>query len=147
MLRSNHLRQRRLQSGNLSTFDSSAAWSLQRPRLFLFQSLFAPDALSTGARIFEDPRNPRTRIFPNRQVAHRQPACWWLGRCPIAVIGIGQERYILDVHHRVAAARRANAEVEYREISIDELPLFGDKSTDQVVAAYAEAGVNRLDLR
>jgi hypothetical protein len=70
----------------------------------------------------------------------------WSGP-PVSVLEIAGELYVLDGHHRVVAARHARIDVHYRLILIDELAGYGYSSKEEVVKAYAEAGVNRLNLR
>lgn len=66
------------------------------------------------------------------------------GGPPIAVVEHAGEKYILDGHHRVYAARKAGILVHYR---IAELSEFGYNSIDEVVISHAESGVNRIRLR
>src|ERR1051326_6956444 len=70
----------------------------------------------------------------------------WSGP-PIAVIEYGSDRYILDGHHRVFAARHAQVLVRYRVVRIDALSRFGYHSLEQVIQAHAEAGPNQIRFR
>jgi hypothetical protein len=70
----------------------------------------------------------------------------WRGAA-ITVAVHGSDKYILDGHHRVFAARRANVPVRYRVVSETELERFGYESIEQVIQAHAEAGFNRIHLR
>jgi uncharacterized protein (DUF1015 family) len=49
-------------------------------------------------------------------------------------------KYILDGHHRVAAARAAGIEVPYNSIPASRLPEFNYKSVDDVIWSAVEAG-------
>jgi uncharacterized protein (DUF1015 family) len=62
----------------------------------------------------------------------------WRGD-PIAVFEHGGEKYILDGHHRVAAARQAGIEVPYRSIPEADLPKFNYKDLADVLRAASEA--------
>ncbi|MFE7130735.1 RHS repeat-associated core domain-containing protein [Streptomyces sp. NPDC057638] len=67
----------------------------------------------------------------------------WQGD-PIKVAQHGGELYVLDGHHRVAAAKRAGVEVPYRIVSEDELLGQYSGGIDDVVTAWAEVGPDRL---
>jgi hypothetical protein len=67
----------------------------------------------------------------------------WQG-APIAVAVHGNDKYILDGHHRTFAARLAKLLVPYRVVSEAELKRFGYESIEQIIQAHAEAGVNRV---
>ena len=62
----------------------------------------------------------------------------WKGD-PIAVFEHGVEKFILDGHHRVAAARQAGINAPYRKISECDLPKFNYKDIDDVLRAASEA--------
>nr|WP_268808794.1 ParB N-terminal domain-containing protein [Pseudobacteriovorax antillogorgiicola] len=69
----------------------------------------------------------------------------WQGS-PISVIEHKGAKYILDGHHRAAAARRAGVNVPYNKVPESGLSSFGYKSIDDVIQAASEAGPNRLRL-
>ncbi len=60
---------------------------------------------------------------------------------PIDVVEINSEKYIINGHHRVFAARMAKIAVPYRIIPSD------PATTDWVIIANAEAGTHRIRLR
>jgi len=62
----------------------------------------------------------------------------WRGD-PIAIFEHGGQKYILDGHHRVAAARQAGIEVPYRSILESDLPKFNYKDLADVLRAASEA--------
>ena len=66
---------------------------------------------------------------------------------PVFVVEYSAEKYILDGHHRIHAARLAKILVQYRAVGIDDLPTFGYESIKQVIQAHAEAGPNRIRRR
>lgn len=63
---------------------------------------------------------------------------------PVDALEIRGELYILDGHHRVAAARRAGVEVVYRLAEADDLSRFRFASVEEVRVAHAEVAPNRL---
>jgi RHS repeat-associated protein len=62
----------------------------------------------------------------------------WRGD-PIAIFEHGGQKYILDGHHRVAAARQAGIEVPYHSIAESDLPEFDYKDTADLLRAASEA--------
>lgn len=62
----------------------------------------------------------------------------WKGD-PVSVFEHNGQRYILDGHHRVSAARAADVDVPYRAISEAELPNFNYKNANEVLQAASEA--------
>ncbi len=66
----------------------------------------------------------------------------WQGP-PIDVVLIDSGKYILNGHHRTYAALVTGTPVRYR---IVQLPALSYASSDEVVAAHAEAGPNRIRL-
>ncbi|MFI2349362.1 polymorphic toxin-type HINT domain-containing protein [Streptomyces sp. NPDC019443] len=67
----------------------------------------------------------------------------WQGD-PIEVFEHGGSRYVINGHHRVAAAKRAGIEVPYTNISLERLQGYGYKSADDVVAAWANVRPDSL---
>jgi pretoxin HINT domain-containing protein/ParB-like nuclease family protein len=67
----------------------------------------------------------------------------WQGD-PISVARIGNDLYILDGHHRVAAAKRAGIDVPYRVLSDAEIRVRYRGGVDEIVADWAEVGPDRL---
>jgi ParB-like nuclease domain len=63
----------------------------------------------------------------------------WQGDA-ISVFEHNGSKYILDGHHRVAAARAAGIEVPYNSIPASRLPEFNYKSVDDVIWSAVEAG-------
>jgi len=62
----------------------------------------------------------------------------WQGN-PIEVFEHGNEKYILNGHHRVAAARQAGIDIPFRGIPESELSSFGYKNSEAVLKAASEA--------
>lgn len=60
-------------------------------------------------------------------------------RDPIAVFEHGGEKYILDGHHRVAAARQAGIDVPYRRIPEADLPKFNYRDLNDVLTSASQA--------
>ncbi|MET7655882.1 hypothetical protein, partial [Streptomyces sp. NPDC005486] len=56
-------------------------------------------------------------------------------------------RYVINGHHRVAAAKRAGIDVQYRALTLDEVKEYGYKSADEVVWAAVEVGGDFPELR
>jgi ParB-like chromosome segregation protein Spo0J len=54
---------------------------------------------------------------------------------PIDVIEGGAGLYVLDGHHRIAAARKAGIKVRVRKVSIKDLPAYGYRNLADVVLA------------
>ncbi|MFE7838443.1 polymorphic toxin-type HINT domain-containing protein [Streptomyces sp. NPDC057474] len=63
----------------------------------------------------------------------------WVGE-PIEVFEAFNRKYIINGHHRVAAAKRAGIDVQYRVISLEELKSYTYKNVDEVVWAAVEVG-------
>ena len=73
-----------------------------------------------------------------KNLAADMKANGWQGD-PISVFEHGGEKYILDGHHRVAAARQAGIDVPFRSIPESELSSFGYKNLEAVLNAASEA--------
>ncbi|MFF8279992.1 RHS repeat-associated core domain-containing protein [Streptomyces lateritius] len=67
----------------------------------------------------------------------------WQGD-PIKVAQKNGELYILDGHHRVAAAKRAGIEVPYQVVPEEELLARYSGGIDEVTTAWAEVGPDKL---
>ncbi|MEV0701015.1 polymorphic toxin-type HINT domain-containing protein [Saccharopolyspora sp. NPDC050389] len=67
----------------------------------------------------------------------------WQGD-PISVAKIGDDLYVLDGHHRVAAAKRAGIDVSYRILSDAEIRARYPGGADDITTAWAEVGPDRL---
>lgn len=67
----------------------------------------------------------------------------WQGN-PIKVAQHNDQRYVLDGHHRVAAAKRAGIQVPYEVVSDEELLASYPGGIDEVIAAWSETGPDRL---
>jgi hypothetical protein len=63
----------------------------------------------------------------------------------ISVAKIGDDLYILDGHHRVAAAKRAGIDVPYRVVSDVEIGAKYPGGAADIVTAWAEAGPDRIE--
>ncbi|MFJ8361032.1 polymorphic toxin-type HINT domain-containing protein [Streptomyces sp. NPDC093984] len=63
----------------------------------------------------------------------------WVGK-PIEVFEHLNRRYIINGHHRVAAAKKAGIDVPYRSLSLDEIKAYKYRSADEVVWASVEVG-------
>ncbi|MFJ5987290.1 polymorphic toxin-type HINT domain-containing protein [Lentzea sp. NPDC092896] len=61
----------------------------------------------------------------------------WQG-APIEVFEHGNSRYVINGHHRVAAAKKAGIDVPYRSLSLDEVQAYKYKSAEEVVWAALE---------
>jgi hypothetical protein len=78
-----------------------------------------------------------------RNIAEDMKANGYQG-APIKVLEANGERFILDGHHRVQAARRAGIDVPFESISPSNLSNFGYNSVDDVIRASTEAGPVKL---
>ncbi|WP_437576749.1 RHS repeat-associated core domain-containing protein [Sorangium sp. So ce887] len=59
---------------------------------------------------------------------------------PVKVIEHNGAKYVLDGHHRLAAARKAGiAEVPYETVPVQQLGQYGYRSIDEVMSAASEA--------
>ena len=67
----------------------------------------------------------------------------WQGD-PIKVAQHNDELYILDGHHRVAAAKRAGIDVPYQVVSEEDLLARYPGGIDDVTTAWAEVGPDKL---
>ncbi|MEW1614384.1 MULTISPECIES: ParB/RepB/Spo0J family partition protein [unclassified Streptomyces] len=67
----------------------------------------------------------------------------WQGD-PISVAKIGDDRYVLDGHHRVAAAKRAGIDVPYSVRSDADIRARYPGGADDITTAWAEVGPDRL---
>ncbi len=67
----------------------------------------------------------------------------WQGN-PIKVVEHNGQRYVIDGHHRLAAARKVGVPVPYETIGSAELTIRGYQTIDDVVRASSEVGPNRL---
>ncbi|MBO0884304.1 MAG: ParB N-terminal domain-containing protein, partial [Mycobacterium sp.] len=67
----------------------------------------------------------------------------WQGD-PIETYKVGNQRYVINGHHRVAAAKQAGIDVKYRDISLEELQAYGYSTPDDVITAWAENPPDRL---
>lgn len=67
----------------------------------------------------------------------------WQGG-PISVAKIGSNLYVLDGHHRVAAAKRAGIDVPYRIVPDSEIRDRYPGGADDVTTAWAEVGPDKL---
>lgn len=77
------------------------------------------------------------------EIAESMRVNGWVGD-PIETFVINGERYVINGHHRVAAAMRAGIDVQYRTLSIGELQAYGYRSADDVISAWASRGPDRL---
>ena len=66
---------------------------------------------------------------------------------PIKVLEHCGERFILDGHHRVEAARRLGIEVPFESVPPTNLCQYGYESVDQVVTSSCEAGPVKLNVK
>ncbi|MFJ2816854.1 ParB/RepB/Spo0J family partition protein [Streptomyces sp. NPDC087294] len=67
----------------------------------------------------------------------------WQGD-PIKVAQHNDELYILDGHHRVAAAKRAGIDVPYQVVPEEDLLARYPGGIDDVTTAWAEVGPDKL---
>jgi large repetitive protein len=64
---------------------------------------------------------------------------------PIETFEINGQRYVINGHHRVAAAKKAGIDVNYRDLSLDELRAEYDfDGPEEVIAAWSEVAPDRL---
>ncbi|MFD3555075.1 ParB N-terminal domain-containing protein [Streptomyces goshikiensis] len=73
------------------------------------------------------------------QIAERMTRDGWVGE-PIEVFEHLNRRYVINGHHRVAAAKKAGIDVQYRSLTLDEIKAYKYKSADEVVWASIEVG-------
>jgi hypothetical protein len=79
-----------------------------------------------------------------RELAESMRTNGWVGD-PIEVFRVDDDFYIINGHHRVAAAKSIpGMEVPYRELSVDELKAYDYNGAEDVVRANAELGPDRL---
>ena len=78
-----------------------------------------------------------------RNIAEDMKANGYQG-APIKVLESNGERFILDGHHRVQAARRAGIDIPFESVSPSNLSNFGYNSVDDVIRASTEAGPVKL---
>jgi len=55
----------------------------------------------------------------------------WANMPPVSLVDIDGKLYILDGHHRVAAASRAGVDVKYNLVDPSEIGSYGYKSTER----------------
>ena len=67
----------------------------------------------------------------------------WVGE-PVEVAATAGDLYIINGHHRVAAAKRAGINVPYRILGGEELRTYRYGAMDEVIAAWMRTGPNRL---
>jgi ParB-like chromosome segregation protein Spo0J len=67
----------------------------------------------------------------------------WQGS-PIDVAAHEGSLYIIDGHHRVAAAKRAGIDVPYRVMTMTQLRDRGWTSIEDIVSAFANTRPDRL---
>lgn len=60
----------------------------------------------------------------------------WQGP-PIVIVASEGKMYVLDGHHRVAAARMVSLKVRARGVALVDLPAFGYAGLDEVVSTAA----------
>lgn len=63
----------------------------------------------------------------------------WSGD-PIEVLEHNDRKYVINGHHRVAAAKKAGIDVQYRSLSLEEVQAYGYKDVDQVIWSAVEVG-------
>ncbi|MEU9038059.1 polymorphic toxin-type HINT domain-containing protein [Streptomyces sp. NPDC048352] len=73
------------------------------------------------------------------QIAESMTRDGWVGE-PIEVFEHLNRRYVINGHHRVAAAKKAGIDVQYRSLTLDEIKAYKYKSADEVVWASIEVG-------
>jgi hypothetical protein len=67
----------------------------------------------------------------------------WQG-APIKVFEHKGVKYVIDGHHRVAAARQAGIDVVYESVGMDTLRSYGYGSADELIWSALEVGPNKL---
>ena len=77
------------------------------------------------------------------EYAESMRAGGWRGE-PIKIIEHNGQRYVIDGHHRLAAARKVGIAVQYETIGPAELARRGYQSIDDVVRASSEVRPNKL---
>jgi hypothetical protein len=63
---------------------------------------------------------------------------------PVEVFRVRDELYIINGHHRVAAAKAAGIDIPIRELSLEEVQAYGYKSAEDVVTAWSETAPDKL---
>jgi ParB-like chromosome segregation protein Spo0J len=70
----------------------------------------------------------------------------WQGD-PIEVFEHMNSRYVINGHHRVAAAKKAGIDVQYRSLTLDEVKADKYKPAEEVVWSALEVGGDFPDER
>ncbi len=79
-----------------------------------------------------------------REIAESMRQHGWRGD-PVEVFFHHGEPYLVNGHHRVAAAMRAGIDdIPYRALSQEELRRYGYRSPDDLISDYANRGPDRL---
>ncbi|MFC4607792.1 polymorphic toxin-type HINT domain-containing protein [Streptomyces maoxianensis] len=73
------------------------------------------------------------------EIAESMSKDGWMG-APIEVFEHLNRRYVINGHHRVAAAKKAGIDVKYRSLTLDEVKAYKYKSIDEVIWASVEVG-------
>lgn len=77
------------------------------------------------------------------EIAESMRGGGWKGD-PIKIVEHNGQRYVIDGHHRLEAARRAGIDASFEVVSPAEMARYGYRSVDDVVRAASEVGPNRL---
>ncbi|WP_411970448.1 ParB N-terminal domain-containing protein [Saccharothrix longispora] len=67
----------------------------------------------------------------------------WQG-APIDVFEYGNVKYVVDGHHRLVAAKRAEVNVPFNRVTVEGLPSRGCRTVDDIISANVEVGSYRL---
>lgn len=99
--------------------------------------------IRVGPRSISPSALTRTETVRSRanvtRLAESMKANGWNGP-PIKVFEHNGTKYILDGHHRAAAARQAGIDVVYESVGMDTLRSYGYRSVDELIWSAAEAG-------
>ncbi|WP_369244489.1 ParB N-terminal domain-containing protein [Streptomyces sp. R41] len=77
--------------------------------------------------------------LPRVSALMRSPTAGWQGD-PIEVFEQNNRKYVINGHHRVAAAKKAGIDVQYRSISLEEVKAYGYRDADHVTWSAVEVG-------
>jgi RHS repeat-associated protein len=109
-------------------------------------SVRAAPTVSVGPRSISPSGLTRTETLRSQanvtRLAENMKVGGWQGD-PIKVFEHNGTKYILDGHHRAAAARRAGIDVLYESVGMDTLRSYGYRSVDELIWSAAEAGGGR----
>jgi hypothetical protein len=78
-----------------------------------------------------------------KEVSENMSKKGWNGP-PIQVAEINEQLYILDGHHRFAAAQIADIPIQYEIVPLSNITNFGYKTLNEIIWAACETGVDKI---